>query len=180
MNNKKRQEYWDNLLKEEWLWLIDINKNNNEVINIKNNVDSIIEDIDDISSYIEVIENEWLLKFFLDNTLIWIIEYSKTNNGEIHIDMVWNINADLEDFDKYDFKEIYDFEKNNIKIKWLIFHMYKVFFNILKNQWYNLAFWVIENENLYYVNDELVNRKIIKKSYTRINKNNKEELVREF
>lgn len=173
------QEYWNKLLEQEWQWLIDININN-ELANVKNNVDLIIEDIDDISSDIEVIENEWLLKFYLDNTLIWIIEYSKTNNGEIYIDMVWNINADLEDFDKYDFKERYDFEKNNIKIKWLIFHMYKVFFNILKNQWYNLAFWVIENENLYYVNDELVNRKIIKKSYTRINKNNKEELVREF
>ncbi len=172
-------EYWDNLLESEWLWEIDV-EINNEVMNTKEKVDFIIEDIDDISDDINVVEDEWLLKYYLDNILIWIIEYSKADNNEIYIDMVWNINADLEDFEKYDFKERYDFEKNNMKIKGLIFYMYKVFFNKLKGEWYKLAFWAIENENLYFVNNELVNRKIITKSYTRNNKYDKEELVREF
>jgi len=182
MNNIEDKDYWDNILKEEWLWDID-EWLYDEIENNKNIINWIIEDIDNIDNIeddIEIYDEDWLMKFYLDDVLIWIIEYSNAKNNEIYIDMIWNINADIEDFEKYDLKERYDFEKRDIKIKWLIYFMYENFFRSIKNKWFNLAFWAIENKNLYHVNDELVRRKIIKKSYTRKNKYNKEELVREF
>ena len=180
MSNKVDSvDYWDDLLKSEWFWNFE-DYLDDEKENINNKVSWIIEEIDEVEDSIDIYDEDWIIKFSLDWILIWIIEYSNAKNNEIYIDMIWNINADTEDFDKYDLKERYDFEKKDIQIKWLIYFMYKTFFNKLKNEWYKVVFWSIENNNLYYVNDELVNRWIIKKSYTRKNKYNKEELVREF
>jgi len=178
-NDINELEKWEKLLESEWLGDID-NQLSYETNYNKNVVKNIIEDIEDIEDNIEINNEDWILKFYLDNELIWIIEYSKAKNNEIYIDMIWNINADVEDFDKYDFKERYNFDKKDIKIKWLVYFMYEKFFKILKNKWYKLAFWAIENNNLYFINEELLNRWIIKKTYIRKNKFNREELVREF
>jgi hypothetical protein len=176
---KDTLEYWENILEEEWFWNID-NWIYTEIDDTRMKINWIVENIDDIEDNIDIVEEDGILKFYFDTILVWIIEYSEARNHEIYIDMIWNINADLEDFEKYDFKERYNFEKHDIKIKWLIYFMYENFFTSLKKAWYNIAFWAIENNNLYHINDELVNRNIIKKSYTRKNKYNKEELVREF
>ena len=180
MSNKiDSVDYWDDLLKSEWFWNFE-DYLDDEKEDINNKVLWIIEEIDEVEDSIDINDEDWIIKFNLDWILIWIIEYSKAKNNEIYIDMIWNINADIEDFDKYDLKERYDFEKKDIQIKWLIYFMYKTFFIKLKREWYKIVFWAIENNNLYYVNDQLVSRWIIKKSYTRKNKYEKEELVREF
>lgn len=184
LEDKKSPEYRAQMLADEWLWDIDkeiwlsVNNNkttSNSILELENQE----ENIEDIEDNIDIIEDDSIIKFMFEWKPIWIIEYTKAKNNEIYIDLIANINATQKYFEKYDLIEKYNFKKLDFQIKWLVYFMYKYFFENLKERWFNTFFCIVENEKIFSIYKNLEESGIIKNQYTRINNNEIEELVNE-